>query len=75
VSKPRGIYVNLAPFMFPNFLRVEEWKADTFPVAHLSPQQAAEYWDELKPLWVAHVKKRSKQYKDEMAKKALENKP
>jgi quinol monooxygenase YgiN len=63
MSKPTGIYVNLAPFNFPNFLRIEEWQSESFPVAHLSQKQAAEYWDQLKPLWLEHVKKKAKQSK------------
>lgn len=49
------IEVHLEPFSFPNFLKVREWTEHTYAVAMLTPEQAAAYWDELKPLWLKHV--------------------
>jgi len=59
--------VELLPFGFANFLRVKEWADHTFPVAHLSDEQAAAYWDELKPLWLAHVQNRRQMMEIELA--------
>ena len=51
--------VHIEPFLFPNFLRVREWEGYTYPVGLLSQEQAAAYWDELKPLWLEHVARKS----------------
>ncbi len=60
-----AIEVNLLPFTFPNFIKVQEWTDHTYPVAMLSDEIAAAYWDELKPLWLAHVaEKRAAQQRE-----------
>jgi hypothetical protein len=54
-----AIEVHPKPFKFANFIRVNEWPVgNTMDVGHLSPAEAAKYWDELKPLWIAHVAER-----------------
>lgn len=63
-----AVEVHLEPFKFPNFLKVKEWGPEPnhmFPVAHLSPKQAAAYWDELKPLFVKHCEDRYHAWKVE----------
>ncbi len=57
------IEVHLEPFMFPNFLSVKEWPEHKYPVHMLSPQQAAEYWDECKQLWLIHVADKAREHK------------
>jgi hypothetical protein len=64
------IEVHLEPFMFPNFLKVREWNEHTYPVHMLSPQQAAEYWDECKLLWLQHVADKAKAHKEWLANEA-----
>ncbi len=52
------IEVHMEEMSFPNFLRVKEWKDSTYPVALLTDEQAAAFWDEQKPKWLEHVAKR-----------------
>lgn len=61
------IDVHLEPFGFPNFLKVTEWKEQgcSFPVAHLSVEQAKAYWDEMKEHWVEHVLARRRAWEAE----------
>lgn len=61
------IEVKIEPFRFPNYLRMEQFSVadprnlrDMFPVGYLTEEQAAAYWDELRPLWLEHVKNRQK---------------
>lgn len=61
-----GVEINLEPFSFANFLKVREWSDHTYPVALLSPELAAAYWDELKPLWLAHCAQKKSAYESEM---------
>ena len=49
------VTVHIEPFNFPNFLKVREWAEHSYPVSMLSDAEAAAYWDELRPLWLAHV--------------------
>lgn len=71
------IEVHIEPFTFPNFLRVKEWTDHPYPVAMLSQEQAAAYWDELKPLWLQHVAKKAEANKKWLADEAkrLSKKP
>lgn len=64
------IDVRLKPFRFPNFVSADGIKAGygeagavlKIAVGSLTDEQAAQYWDDLKPLWLAHVaKERMKQ--------------
>jgi hypothetical protein len=45
----------------PNFLRYPTFGAEdaTFNVGQLSPEDAANLWDEWKSVWLAHVEKRA----------------
>lgn len=49
-----AIEVTPQAFGFPNFLNLKELD-DKLPVHMLSDEQAAAYWDDMKPLWLAHV--------------------
>lgn len=67
-----AIEVHLESFTLPNFLKIKEWPdRHGFDVGHLSPAEAATYWDEIKPLWIAHVARRHKTILDD----CLKNKP
>jgi hypothetical protein len=57
--------VNAAPFRPPNFVTItalgSEGKLD---VGHLSDENASAYWDDMKGVWLKHVKARRKALKE-----------
>jgi hypothetical protein len=58
-----SIEAHLEPMTFPNFLRVSEWSEHTYPVAMLSPAQAAAYWDAMRAYWLQHCADKAKAHK------------
>ncbi len=61
------IAVHAEPFTFPNFLRLREWKDHSYPVGMLTDDMALAYWEELAPLWLAHVRAMRKATADQLA--------
>jgi len=56
------VEIHTEPFRFPNFLKVKEWDDNhKLDCGYLSETNAASYWDELKPLWLEHCRKRRDQ--------------
>lgn len=58
----------LAPFSFPNYLRIEGME-EAFSVGKLTDEEAADYWDHARNAWLGHVRQRrelDQTYKTEM---------
>jgi hypothetical protein len=69
---PRGIFsvqanvgdvsVPVRPFVFPNFLAVDQHGRDVgrwmIPVSDMSDEQASALWDAMKDNWLSHVRVR-----------------
>ena len=52
------VNITLLPFRFPNFLSIDPSTNDRVAVGDLDIKTAEEYWDEMKRLWLIHVKER-----------------
>lgn len=50
--------VQIGQFVMPNFVSMTVMGCESKQsVGHLSDEQASAYWDEMKYVWLAHVKK------------------
>lgn len=59
------IKVPMKPFRLPNFLKgIALGQEGSFDVGHMSDSEAREFWDWVKPKWLAHVTERRRKLKE-----------